>query len=92
MCSTGVPPKAEHSGVISIVLCCISMVDSTSYLYLATTNVVSLVAVLPSLLAVTTIRQLPAVVLLPTVQVQETLPLSSAVFGPRPRARLGPDL
>lgn len=74
---------------------CPSVFESVDYcrlFHLATTNVVSFVTVLPSLLAVTTIRQVPSVVCAPTLHVHETLPAASASFGSNPCALLGPDL
>lgn len=55
-------------------------------------NVVSLVMLLPPLLAVTTILHSPGVVLVPTIHDQEMLPEASATLGISPAAVLGPDL
>ena len=48
--------------------------------------------VFPPDAATTTIGHEPGVVFEPTVQLQDTFPVSSAVPGDRPRAELGPDL
>jgi hypothetical protein len=49
-------------------------------------------AVCPPAKQVIVTGQLPGVVLVPTFQVQLTLPLAFAAFGPRPAAVEGPDL
>jgi len=46
--------------------------------------------VFPPALAVTTMLQVPGLVLLPTFQLQVTVPSCPAVWGPRPEALLGP--
>jgi hypothetical protein len=67
-----------------------STIRSTTACHRATSNVVWAVAVCPPAVQVTSMGHSPGVVFDPTVQVHDTDPSPSAIFGCRPRALLGP--